>query len=172
MLTIFCLIAVFGVNGAPTDDMTAAVKKHFVDKWEMLKGIAAHPDQSEETLHKRYCGRKYVVDHHMQDDRITIDLNPNKINVDGIDCDAIESAKVKKIEEDLFPVLHGGEHPLDEAQTECFLKKFREGNFHHRFLTVVIIGSLDLSDELKAAQPEKVNAFYSDLATATGPCYH
>lgn len=147
--------------------------KEFGELYDSLVNKSKNANKTEEQLRGFYCGRKYIVEHNLVDTTIhKIEFNPTNINVDGIDCNAMVQGKLKSLENEFIAMLSGDEIKLDSFKAKCALKKFRDGKFGDKFLTLLVVGDFDLTDVQRSKERNKFVYFHADVLGSLDVCDH
>lgn len=120
-----------------------------------------------------YCDMKHLTDKHMIDTKTyTVELNPSKIDISHIDCDAImakhEKEFYEKLEKKLKKVDEDDE--LKDHQVTCAVTKYHEGDLFHKVLTLKTLNGLKITDEQKGTERDHFMDFMETLTTSMTSC--
>lgn len=117
-----------------------------------------------------YCGKKRIIDNGLIDTTVyKINLNPDNLDVEGVDCDAVLKSKIRIFVKHLYELLQGGKK-FDKDVFDCFVKKFKESKYFNRLMVLGIMAELDLSEEEKAAEVQKFIDFMKELTYTVANC--
>lgn len=117
-----------------------------------------------------YCGRKRIVDLSLIDTNFyNVKLNPDNLDVEGVDCDAVLKAKIRIFVTLLFGLLQD-EPDFDKAVFDCFITKFKENKYFNRFMVLATMAELDLTKEQKEAEVQKTADFMAELTDKVAKC--
>lgn len=119
----------------------------------------------------KYCARQRVIELHLIDDKLVknIAINPDHLDTEGINCDAVLDGKFADFAKKLHSNLKGDSHFKKEA-FDCFIKKFKEGQFYNKYLALVVYSELSLAAEKKSIEVNRFGTFMSDLSESVAEC--
>lgn len=149
----------------------AAISCVFRKAFELwLEGTSDNNIDLGETKMMNYCGKKRIIDNGLIDTTVfNITLNPDNLDVEGVDCDAVLKSK-ERIFMKQFYDLHRGDKQFNQDVFDCFVMKFEESKYFNRYMLLGIMSQPNLSDEEKAAEVHKLNDFMKELTDTAASC--
>lgn len=121
------------------------------------KDDSSSSSEEDDDATEDYCARKYVVEKNLVDSAVyTVVLNPKGLKVENINCEVIIRKAFKEIQELLSKTFKEDDDlALSDKETECFMGKYREGNFLDRVLYIGVLSELDITEEQKLAEKKE-----------------
>jgi len=157
----------------------------FGEAFDDIRKVAMESDasNSEDEL-DNYCIRKYVVDKGLIDTNLfKVTLNPNNVNIKGLDCEEHVKNTTKIYKSAFKDGLRGGSNiknlslmgrkdkkELNHKITKCAMRKYDEMNVSGRVLSILVLGELNLTYQQIATERENFIEAQRQLANAVIIC--
>lgn len=165
--------AIKSIDYAIENKMTTAVKLCTVDTtfgaaFRILY-LSGQSNDSEEAIDQKnedYCLRKYMTENNFIDTTVyKVNLNPDNIDVNGIDCDRIVKDSIESGEESFKREFEDEDGHLSKQVSRCLTKTIREHKLVEASSKVMLLGEIGVSDEEaeKKIFVQKMSALYDAM---------
>lgn len=134
-------------------------QEKFVEIFNGYLGIKSPRNVTLSALEHNFCFAKFVADNHLLPME-NIDLNPNGIVTDNVNCDAIINEEREREEADYRNKLKD----LKENVIECILEEYRKGQYFQSHISELVVGFLEFPKDIEDAETEKLKATVGQIA--------
>ncbi len=152
------------------DDLEDIARQCLVDDKNFVKIFNDVLGIKNETLvayQHEYCMAKYVVDNDLLEVN-NLDINPQRIDTNNVNCDYIIDVERSKTEKELSDKLSAT--PEGQRSLSCVLNAFRSGNMFGYKIALIVLNNLDVTSEVKVEQSNKISVKLGEFAMSTFMC--
>lgn len=134
----------------------------------LFGNILGFKNETIAALTENYCAAKFVVENNFISVP-NVNLNPNKIATENLNCTAIISNKRKAEKE---KVRYDNRYKdFSETQIDCVMKKYRSFKVFETALAIKILDRLDIPLDVKFENSQKVGKISQDFEYNTKSCF-
>lgn len=110
-------------------------------------------NQTLEAHQHQYCMAKYAIDKQLSE-LINVDINPNHIDPDSVNCDNIVKAELREAENEYSSKVSTIE--ADHGSSKCAMYEFRRGNMFGWRVALKVLYFFNISDKIITAESNRV----------------
>lgn len=146
-------------------------KEQLEEMFEELIRLNSGSVSNESRLMEDYCVRKHVVDNNLIDTTIyNIELNPENLNVDDINCLEVVKSPISEIRKTMIADMRRDDIGFNENQIQCAVKQFREDHNTDKLLRIIVLIEQNLTEEQKAEAKESYMKLMTGIMRAIIKC--
>lgn len=134
-------------------------QEKFVEIFDGYLGIKSPRNVTLSALEHNYCFAKFAADNHLLPME-KIDLNPNGIVTDNVNCDAIINAEREQDKADYRNKLKD----LKENVIDCILEEYRKGQYFQSHISELVVRFLEFPKDIEDAETEKLKSTDGQMA--------
>lgn len=118
----------------------------------------------------RYCLRKLAVSKRLLDPSYSIVVNPDHLDESSIRCNIVLKDIFQQVREKYVVLFSNKKFDFSKKKVQCITNKFREERYLAKYMSLVVLQSLNLSSEQKATERQNFISFMNEVVSAIGDC--
>lgn len=125
-------------------------------------------EKNDVTRAEEYCIKKYLIKNNLIDTELyNVDPNPHKINVTGLNCEAMIRKSNDEIYEELgFVYLE----TINAEKVECALEKFRQADYFDLMMKITALTTVNITPEQKLNERDNFVRILSRISENISTC--